>query len=72
MSHSQTLGAGDALGTGDSYLTLNVVPPELADVAFDRLRDEVKWDVMHHRGMVSYWQLAELIGWEQAGKFLDW
>ncbi|KAF7338399.1 DNA oxidative demethylase ALKBH2 [Mycena venus] len=50
MSHAQNLGAGDALGTGDSYLTLNVVPQELADVAFDRLRDEVKWDVMHHRG----------------------
>ncbi|KAJ7685063.1 hypothetical protein DFH06DRAFT_1028364 [Mycena polygramma] len=50
MSHSQTLGAGDALGTGDSYLTLNIVPHELADVAFDRLRDEVQWDVMHHRG----------------------
>ncbi|KAJ7121979.1 hypothetical protein C8R43DRAFT_1136260 [Mycena crocata] len=50
MSHSQTLGAGDALETGDSYLTLDVVPPELADVAFERMRDEVKWDVMHHRG----------------------
>ncbi|KAJ6547433.1 hypothetical protein B0H19DRAFT_998472 [Mycena capillaripes] len=50
MSHSQILGAGDALGTGDSYLTLNVAPPELADVAFDRLRDEVRWDIMHHRG----------------------
>ncbi|KAJ7718299.1 hypothetical protein DFH07DRAFT_1011937 [Mycena maculata] len=50
MSHSQTLGAGDALGTGDSYLSLDVVPPELANVAFDRMRDEVRWDVMHHRG----------------------
>ncbi|KAJ7502597.1 hypothetical protein B0H11DRAFT_1989275 [Mycena galericulata] len=50
MSHSQTLGSGDVLGTGDSYLTLNIVPSELADVAFERMRDEVKWDVMHHRG----------------------
>ncbi|KAF7363332.1 DNA oxidative demethylase ALKBH2 [Mycena sanguinolenta] len=50
MSHSQTLGAGDKLGTGDSYLTLDILPPELAAHAFDRLRDEVKWDVMHHRG----------------------
>ncbi|KAK7014970.1 DNA oxidative demethylase ALKBH2 [Favolaschia claudopus] len=50
MSHSQTLGVGDALGTGDSYLTLNVLPPDLAAVAFDRLREQVKWDVMHHRG----------------------
>ncbi|KAJ7229977.1 hypothetical protein GGX14DRAFT_344618 [Mycena pura] len=50
MSHSQTLGAGDALGTGDSYLTLDVVPASLAEAAFDRLKTEVKWDVMHHRG----------------------
>ncbi|KAJ7689545.1 hypothetical protein B0H17DRAFT_633863 [Mycena rosella] len=50
MSHSVVLGAGDALGTGDSYLILNVVPSELAEVAFERMRDEVKWDVMHHRG----------------------
>ncbi|KAJ7273586.1 hypothetical protein B0H12DRAFT_1090096 [Mycena haematopus] len=50
MSHSQTLGAGDALGAGDSYLTLDVLPAELAADAFERLRDEVKWDVMHHRG----------------------
>ncbi|KAJ7765079.1 hypothetical protein DFH07DRAFT_372980 [Mycena maculata] len=50
MSHSQKLGAGDALGTGDSYLALDVVPPELADVAFERMREEVEWDVMHHRG----------------------
>ncbi|KAJ7443006.1 hypothetical protein FB451DRAFT_1296545 [Mycena latifolia] len=50
MSHSVVLGAGDALGTGDSYFALNVVPPELADVAFERMREEVKWDVMHHRG----------------------
>ncbi|KAJ6573576.1 hypothetical protein DFH09DRAFT_389653 [Mycena vulgaris] len=50
MSHSVLLGAGDALGTGDSHLSLNVVPLELADVAFERMREEVKWDVMHHRG----------------------
>ncbi|KAJ7441732.1 hypothetical protein FB451DRAFT_1298448 [Mycena latifolia] len=50
MSHSVVLGAGDALGTGDSYLALNIVPPELADAAFERMREEVKWDVMHHRG----------------------
>ncbi|KAF8212370.1 hypothetical protein K438DRAFT_1806416 [Mycena galopus ATCC 62051] len=50
MSHSQTLGAGDALGAGDSYLTLNLAPPELADVAFEKMREEVKWETMRHRG----------------------
>ncbi|KAJ7046662.1 hypothetical protein C8F04DRAFT_204670 [Mycena alexandri] len=50
MSHAQILGAGDALGAGDSYLTLDVVPPELAERAFESIREEVKWDVMHHRG----------------------
>ncbi|KAJ7057609.1 hypothetical protein C8F01DRAFT_1150453 [Mycena amicta] len=50
QTHSVTLGAGDALGTGDSHLRLDVLPPELAAVAFERLKDEVKWAVMHHRG----------------------
>ncbi|KAJ7617981.1 hypothetical protein FB45DRAFT_840773 [Roridomyces roridus] len=50
MSHSTTLGAGDSLGASDSYLTLDVIPADLAEVAFDRMREEVKWDTMHHRG----------------------
>lgn len=71
MSHSQTLGAGDALGTGDSYLTLDVVPPELSAAAFDRLRDEVKWDVMHHRGMSGERLAWRVLTWQKAGKYLD-
>ncbi|KAF7292042.1 Fe2OG dioxygenase domain-containing protein [Mycena indigotica] len=50
QTHSVTLGAGDALGTGDSYLKLNVLPTELSAIAFDRLKQEVRWAVMHHRG----------------------
>jgi hypothetical protein len=38
------------LGAGDSYLRLNVLPDELAHVAFENLRKEVKWDTMFHRG----------------------
>ena len=44
------LGVGDQIGEGDSYLVDNILPPELADVAFENLRKEVAWNVMHHRG----------------------
>nr|GAT42606.1 predicted protein [Mycena chlorophos] len=50
QTHSVNLGAGDALGTGDSHLKLDLLPEELAAVAFEKLKEEVKWDVMHHRG----------------------
>ncbi|PPQ69001.1 hypothetical protein CVT26_001935 [Gymnopilus dilepis] len=44
------LGVGDELGAGDSYLVTDLLPPELADVAFERLKTEVKWQTMFHRG----------------------
>ena len=44
------LGAGDQIGEGDTHLIENILPPELADVAFENLRKEVAWNVMHHRG----------------------
>ncbi|KAF9467532.1 hypothetical protein BDZ94DRAFT_1248363 [Collybia nuda] len=44
------LGVGDALGTGDSYLTAGILPKELASVAFEKVKEEVKWDTMYHRG----------------------
>lgn len=44
------LGVGDWIGEGDTYLVENVLPPELADVAFENLQKEVAWNVMHHRG----------------------
>lgn len=44
------LGVGDVLGAGDSYLVTNMLPPELADVAFERMKTEVGWKTMHHRG----------------------
>ena len=44
------VGAGDRIGEGDTYLVENVLPPELAEVAFEDLMKEVAWNVMHHRG----------------------
>ncbi|KAF7325071.1 Fe2OG dioxygenase domain-containing protein [Mycena kentingensis (nom. inval.)] len=49
-THSATLGASDSLGTGDSSLKLDLLPPDLAESAFEKLKEEVKWAVMHHRG----------------------
>lgn len=37
-------------GAGDTYLVLDVLPPEIAEAAMDRLRKEVKWNTMMHRG----------------------
>jgi hypothetical protein len=41
---------GDVLGAGDSFLSLDVLPSQLASVAFDNLRNEVQWKTMHHHG----------------------
>jgi hypothetical protein len=38
------------LGAGDSYLVQNFLPEELGASAFEKLREEVKWNVMKHRG----------------------
>jgi hypothetical protein len=47
------LGAGDRIGEGDTYLVENVLPPELAEVAFEDLMKEIAWNVMHHRGALG-------------------
>jgi hypothetical protein len=44
------LGVGDQIGEGDTYLVENILPSELAEVAFESLKKEVAWNVMHHRG----------------------
>ncbi|PFH50431.1 hypothetical protein AMATHDRAFT_75635 [Amanita thiersii Skay4041] len=44
------LGVGDKLGAGDSYLVMDVLPSELRETAFEKLREEVKWCKMLHRG----------------------
>lgn len=58
-SHQRTprapvLGVGHSLGAGDSYLVTNLLPPDLADVAFERLKTEVQWQTMYHRGTISH------------------
>src|ERR1700709_402782 len=40
------LGVGDTLGTGDSHLVTDILPQELADVAFEKMKTEVKWHTM--------------------------
>jgi len=47
------LGVGDKIGEGDTYLVENVLPPELAEVVFEKLMKEVAWNVMHHRGSLT-------------------
>lgn len=47
------LGVGDSLGAGDSYLVTDLLPPDVADVAFGRLKTEVQWQNMYHRGKIS-------------------
>ena len=44
------LGVGDQIGEGDTYLVKNILPSELAEVAFENLKKEVAWNAMHHRG----------------------
>ena len=48
-----SLGVGDRIGEGDSGLVLDILPPDLAEVAFENMRKEVAWNVMYHRGMFS-------------------
>ncbi|KAG5637512.1 hypothetical protein H0H81_004338 [Sphagnurus paluster] len=44
------MGVGDKLGAGDSYLVADVLPSDLAAVAFENMLTEVKWNTMYHRG----------------------
>lgn len=46
----QFLGVNDKLGEGDSRLVLDILPEELGSTAFERVRDEVQWKTMFHRG----------------------
>jgi hypothetical protein len=43
--------AGERIGEGDTELLLDFLPPELAEVAFEKLRKEVAWNVMLHHGL---------------------
>ncbi|KAI0044577.1 hypothetical protein FA95DRAFT_1562112 [Auriscalpium vulgare] len=42
--------AGDRMGEGDTFLVEDILPSDLAEVAFAKLREEVAWNTMYHRG----------------------
>ncbi|KAI0656033.1 hypothetical protein C8Q70DRAFT_1046970 [Cubamyces menziesii] len=48
--HRNTLGPGEAIGEGDSFVLYDFLPRELAATAFERLIREVEWNKMTHRG----------------------
>lgn len=49
-SPTPILGEGDRIGEGDSKLIANILPKELAEDVFERLKKEVRWRTMYHRG----------------------
>ncbi len=40
-------------GSGDTSLVPDLLAPELSSVAFERVKDEVEWNTMYHRGRPS-------------------
>ena len=49
-SKAPVFGEGDKLGEGDSYIVNHILPSDLADTSFERLKKEVAWRSMFHRG----------------------
>ena len=49
-SRSHTLGPSDSIGSGDSQIIHNALSPPVITSAFDKLKDEVDWQIMSHRG----------------------
>ncbi|KAI0320242.1 hypothetical protein OF83DRAFT_631299 [Amylostereum chailletii] len=48
--NATTTRAGRRIAEGDTYLAENILPPQLAKIAFGRVKAEVAWNTMHHRG----------------------
>ena len=46
---ANTLGAGEAIGSGDSRIIHDALSPRLAEDVFDQLKEEVDWQKMYHR-----------------------
>ncbi|KAI9889222.1 MAG: hypothetical protein M1814_005671 [Vezdaea aestivalis] len=44
------LKPGDIIAEGDSRIVYDLLPADLATTAFKKLKDEVKWATMYHRG----------------------
>ncbi|KAH9935509.1 uncharacterized protein B0H18DRAFT_1082257 [Fomitopsis serialis] len=49
-SERSVLETGEVIGEGDSFLVDDFLPSELSEHAFGRVRDEVQWHRMVHRG----------------------
>lgn len=49
-SRSYTLGPSDSIGSGDSQIIHNALSSPVISSAFHRLKDEVDWQIMSHRG----------------------
>lgn len=49
-SKAPVMREGDVLGEGDSNIVNNILPRYLAKIAFDKLKKEVAWRTMYHRG----------------------
>ena len=50
LKEQDFLGPGDVIAEGDTHILHGFLPPDLAEVAFENLRKEVKWNTMMHRG----------------------
>ncbi|KAL1757031.1 hypothetical protein FB107DRAFT_210245 [Schizophyllum commune] len=50
MKPQPILGPDDTIGEGDSRLVLDLLPDELREGIFERLREELAWETMYHRG----------------------
>ncbi|KAL0572255.1 hypothetical protein V5O48_009701 [Marasmius crinis-equi] len=44
------LGVGDELGAGDCHLVEDILGEDLSKDVFQKVKEEVKWDAMYHRG----------------------
>ena len=65
------LGVGDEIGAGDSHLVVDILPTDLADVAFDRMKEEVGWKTMYHRGKIFFFLPILLSNIQQAARYRD-
>ncbi|KAG5643976.1 hypothetical protein DXG03_009265 [Asterophora parasitica] len=68
--HAPTLDIGDTLGAGDSYLAVDVLPEELAEVAFENLIKEILKHPVNHVLIQHYRSGKDYIS-EHSDKTID-
>lgn len=56
-SPKDVLKSEDKIAEGDSELVIDLLDNELADSALERLKEEVNWETMFHRGHKLTWRL---------------